>query len=138
MSIRFQRDGVVFSGRNLPSYTLDSNSGSIYQRKLNLSHELTHTITPSELSHKPTFLDEGLTVLLSEEYTGCDSNPPKNYPKAKKLVLELLTIDKDIIKSIRRKYPDKKISDISKDELIGINPGIPISLAQELTNPFIY
>lgn len=120
---------------NLPIYAMDDNSGSKYQRRLNLSHELIHTITPSRDASKATFLDEGLAVVFSEQYTGCDSHPSQErYALAKKLVSQLLKIDKEIIKKLRNKYPNKMISDYTAQDILGEIS--LMDLAQNITKRF--
>lgn len=124
---------------NLPAYAMSKDSA--YQRKLNLSHELVHTITPCSDPNKATFLDEGLATMFSEEYTGVSDSIGnnaqfKNYSIARNMVLKLLKIDNEIIKKLREKYPNKKISDYTIQEITEeMSPSI-ISLAQELTQSF--
>lgn len=103
-----------------------------------------HTITPCEDPNKDTFLDEGLAVVFSEKYAqGGDSVPKEayNFCEARKLVSNLVKIDKEIIKKLRKKYPDKKISDYTTQDimeeignipdLVEICPSI-LNLVQEL------
>lgn len=121
---------------NLPAYDMGNDNNSIYQRKLNLSHELIHTITPCGDPDKTTFLDEGLAVVFSEKYTGCGSGPAGNYYVAKNLVLSLLNIDNQIIRKLRKKHPDKKISDYTIQDIIGEIPPCNLNLVKNLAKLF--
>lgn len=122
---------------NLPIYEMsDSCEDTKYQRNLNLSHELIHTITPCSDSNKATFLDEGLATVFSERYTGCDSNPPEKYIKARSLVQELFNQDDQTIKKVHTKYPQIKISDYTIEMIKDVSPSIDIHLLQKLTKRF--
>lgn len=121
---------------NLPAYNMENDNNSTYQRKLNLSHELIHTITPCEDPNKTTFLDEGLAVVFSEAYTGCDSSPSNTYFEARKYVLKLLQIDNEIIKKLRKKYPEKKISDYTTQDIMEDISLTSLNLIQNLTKHF--
>lgn len=115
----------------------DMEDGRIYYRKLHLSHEFMHTVTPCEDLKKIIFLEEGLATVFSEEYTGgCNSNPPIEYALAKCLVSKLLGIDREIIKKMRKKHLNKKISDYTIQDIMGENPLVDINLAQGLTQKF--
>jgi len=102
---------------HLPVFTMQGDPDSKYQRNLYLSHELIHTITPCADIAKATYLDEGLATFFSEWYTNCLSGPPDRYETARNLVSKLLSHDKDIIKNLRTKYPNKKISDYKMQEI---------------------
>jgi hypothetical protein len=104
---------------NLPTYVMENDDEAVYQRKLNLSHELVHTITPCPDPSRATFLDEGLAVVFSERYTGCESCPvDQRYIVARNLVLSLLNIRSDIIKQLREKQPDKKMSNYTIQDIL--------------------
>ncbi len=123
---------------HLPFYV--TRSGKEWQRSLNLSHELVHTITPCENSSNATFLDEGLAVVFSERYINkgrdCTGNNNQKYSKARGLVLKLFNTDEKIIKKLRSKYPDKKISDYTIQDIVEENPLVDRNLAESLTEKF--
>ncbi len=115
---------------HLPLYTLAKSEK--WQRKLNLSHEMIHAITPCQDTSKTSYLDEGLATLFSEQYAGGTSNPPPKYAEAKKLVDDLLSVDAEIIKKLRAKHPTKKLSDYSADEILQQLPAEKIPEAKEI------
>lgn len=121
---------------HLPEYVMDSDDNSKYQRKLNLSHELVHTITPNENSSSVTVLEEGLATYFSEEYTGHNGGAPENYANAYNLVSQLLRIDRAIIKKLRQRYTYKKISEYTMEDLLSELCQPECHLAQLLSRPF--
>jgi len=121
---------------HLPEYVMKSDDEAVYQRTLNLSHELVHTLTPNENSSSVTVLEEGLATYFSEEYTRRNSGAPGNYANACNLVSQLLKIDKNIVKKLRKRFPDKRISEFTMDELIGELCQTEFNLAQSLVKPF--
>lgn len=119
----------------LPTYTMQND---IYQRRLNLSHELVHTVTPCDPA-RPTFFDEGLADYLSEEHVQRQntSNDLKHIT-ALNLVKNLLNIDREIINKLRKECPSKKISDYTMQDLKELMEGNSLSDAdlQQLTKSF--
>jgi hypothetical protein len=121
---------------NLPAYTMADDTDALYQRKLNLSHELIHTITPCANPMKATYLDEGLATVFSEEYTGCDSGAPQKYQEARDFVLRLLETDNGIIKKLRLRYPHKRQSDYTVEDILVVIPSSTEQLINDLLRPF--
>lgn len=121
---------------NLPQYIMNEDDDALYQRKLNLSHELIHTITPCGDSNRVTFLEEGLATVFSEDYTGCESSSAGNYQIARVRVMKLLKMDTMIIQKLRMKHPHKKLSDYTVLDIAGELSSPNLSLIQELVKPF--
>jgi hypothetical protein len=123
---------------NLPAYEMHNDENSLYQRRLNLCHELTHTITPCRDPNKATFLDEGLATVFSEEYTGAKSGAHGKYREARDLVLKLLELDNEVIRKLRVKYPDRKISEYTLQDVLGeLSPSSSATdIVQKLLKPF--
>jgi hypothetical protein len=123
---------------HLPIYEMNAKShNEIYQRKLNLSHEIIHTITPNSDPSKTTYLEEGLAVVFSDKYTKSIGVPSdKKYEDARKLVLKLLEGNSNIIKILRIKYSKIKIADYTSKMIKEIIPTIDDGLLHDLTKKF--
>ena len=127
---------------NLPMYTMNSDEGSKDQRLFNLSHELVHALTPDEKSEVTVF-EEGLATYFSEEYTYKKLRvklrvPPgkEAYAIAGNLVRQLLKMDKAIVKKLRERHPDRKLSELTEDDFIDVLGPEVTSLAKSLTKQF--
>ena len=124
---------------NLPDYEMNSEENSRFQRSLNLAHELVHTLTPNEKSNEVTVFEEGLATYFSEEYTNIEESVPQkmyDYANARNLVRQLLQMDKDIVKKLRKSHPSKNISEFTVDDLVGELGPKATNLAQSLAKPF--
>lgn len=124
---------------HLPEYTMKSDENSKYQRKLNLAHELVHTITPNEKYDKVTVFEEGLAAHFSEKYIDYRLKvPPEKtaYRKALELVIKLMKMDEAIVKKLRERHPAKKLSDFTEEDFIDVLGPEATDLAQSLAKPF--
>lgn len=103
-----------------------------------LTHEVIHCLSPDR-NVKATYLEEGLATLFSTEYSkghGGLINTTPEYVQAYSLVNQLLKLDNDIIKKLRRSQ--LKLSLITESDILKINSSIPLSLAHDLTQMFPY
>ena len=122
---------------NLPDYVLNTKDPSaIYQKKLNLAHEMVHTISPEDDTKKLTYLEEGMAVVLAEKYVNSDSHPPDKYFDARNSAQELLKLDPEIILKVRTNNPNKTISEFSVEMFQEVFPSIPLELVQKLLRKF--
>lgn len=106
---------------------------AIYQ----VAHEAIHCLSPA--LGEATYLEEGLTTYFSQDFTHSfceiDFHPViERYQIACSLVKNLLDINPDIIKELRKEIP--QISAISKEMLVEHIPSIPLDLAEKLTTRF--
>lgn len=121
---------------DLPEYELNQDDNARYQRSLNLSHELVHTLIPHRDPAKVTVLEEGLATHFAETYTRVSSCPNADYANARDLVSQLLKIDKDIVKTIREKHPTKSLYEFTVLDLLAELCPQENALVQSLTSPF--
>jgi hypothetical protein len=112
------------------------NLGSaIYQ----MAHEVIHCISPIAPG-STSILEEGLAVYFSDLFSqkyGCVSvicTEDSAYLKAESLVIDLLKIDKDVIKKVRKIQP--VISKITVKNFRKVNKKIPKKLLEELCQEF--
>lgn len=144
-TVNFDSDGrictVVDEGSrtiiiHIPLSCMEEDPSSLHQRSLNLSHELTHTLTPCGEPNRATFIEEGLAVFFSETYTGCPSSPPGGYRRARDLVRTLLATDCEVVRKLRARHPDKRICDYTAHDILTAVPSLDPSLARELVRSF--
>jgi hypothetical protein len=103
-----------------------------------LAQECIHLLSPTG-DAKSNVLEEGLGEVLATRYFECagfgeyhTANP--KYLRAWVLARELLTIDVDIIRRIRKEKP--VISHLTKEDLLIANSSIRTQLAEDLTEQF--
>ncbi|NQU85783.1 MAG: hypothetical protein HQ541_08490 [Mariniphaga sp.] len=122
---------------NLPDYVLNTKDlKAINQKKLQFAHEMVHTISPEDDTKELTYLEEGMAVVLSEEYANFYSNPPDKYLNARNLTNDLLKFDPEIILKVRTRNPNKTISELSVKMFQEVVQCIPTELLQKLLQKF--
>jgi hypothetical protein len=144
-TVNFDSDGrictVVDEGSrtiliHIPLSCMEADPASLYQRSLNLSHELAHTLTPCGEPGRATLLDEGLAVFFAEAYTGRPSRPPRRYREARDLVRMLLATDNGVVRRLRARHPGKRICDYTAPDILGEVPALDPSVADDLVRRF--
>lgn len=122
----------------LSNNCLSNKDRALYQ----LAHEAVHCLAPIRVEDC-TVLEEGTATVFQEWYSKRMSRIPfhagqDNYKSARDKVQELLDVDEDIIKKLR-KDTGKSFSKIKPKEIIKMSDGkIKKKLADELCSPFNY
>lgn len=125
----------------IPDYVCSEYEKDFYNGIQMIAHECIHLLTPRiSAVAKVTILEEGLATYFSAKFVNDKYNYfiqcNKEYTDAKNAISELLEFDKDIIKKIRLRQPEIRLSSITSGEILKENPLISINIINKLIKEF--
>ena len=124
-------------GKNIVVQLSESASENEVMAHYQLAHECIHLLSPVR---QASVLEEGLATIFSEQYILAEFKENmdaeiESYKHAASLVVELLTIDSNAVKALRKVQP--VISKITADQILSIYPSFSAKAAASLTTPFV-
>lgn len=142
--------GIEFTNQSTPKIWYPENNkqiiiqitlaceDNINKAVFQVAHEVIHCLSPTGIKNA-NVLEEGLATLFSIDYTLQNNHGTwfpeiTEYSNALNFMRELISIDPDIIRKIRKIQPT--LSMIDKDLILKTNVNVPLSLAESLTIRF--